>query len=43
MSFEAIVDGERRRTKDDGHLMITIAYHEPMAQVSLNHKNSTSL
>ena len=33
MSFEAIVDDGRHMT-DDGHPMITIADHEPMAQVS---------
>ena len=38
MSFEAIVDDGRQRTTplDNGHPTITLAHHEPMAQVSLN-------
>ena len=32
-SFEAVVN-DGRRTTDDGHPTITVAHHEPMAQVS---------
>ena len=40
MSLEAIVDDGRRTTDDarrtthDGHWLMAIAHHEPMAQVS---------
>ena len=34
MSFKAIVDYRQQCKTDDGHPIITIAHHEPMAKVS---------